>query len=170
MRFLFSYLCVFHGSETFGPYYVSVFPLTLARNNKIKSDYELYAENGSVIPTYGLIRIALNFKLRREFTWNFIAADVSKPIIGADFLSFHGLLPDLRNKQLVDSTTNIQSHGEVSAINVLSIKTINGNSKYHTLLAKFPEIKRPSAVGKSIKHNMLHYVQTTPGPPVSFKP
>lgn len=119
---------------------VSVFPRILTKGNNVKSDYELYAANGSVIPTYGTIRLALDFKLRRVFTWNFVVAAVSKPIIGADFLSFYGLLPNLRNQRLVDSLTRMKSCGEVVGANETSIKTISGKSKYHVILAKFPDI------------------------------
>jgi hypothetical protein len=36
--------------------------------------------------------------LRRDFTWRFIIADVTQPIIGADFLSHYGLFVNLRKK------------------------------------------------------------------------
>lgn len=40
-------------------------------------------------------------------------ADVSKPIIGAHFLAHYGLLVDIRNKRLVDSTTTLFINGQV---------------------------------------------------------
>lgn len=45
----------------------------------------LYAANGTKIKTYGEKTLSLNFGLRRNFVWNFVIADVTQPIIGADF-------------------------------------------------------------------------------------
>ncbi|GFU43364.1 uncharacterized protein TNCV_2480921 [Trichonephila clavipes] len=42
--------------------------------------------NNTKIPAYGMVRKELNLGLRRPFIWTFIIADVSSPIIGADFL------------------------------------------------------------------------------------
>lgn len=70
-----------------------------------KSDYKLFAANGSVINTYGSINLNQNFGLRREFNWRFVIADVTRPIIGIDFLSFYNLLVDVRNCRLIDNTT-----------------------------------------------------------------
>lgn len=45
--------------------------------------------------------------LRREFSWNFVIANVSQPIIGADFLSNFGLLVSCAESKLIDSTTKL---------------------------------------------------------------
>jgi hypothetical protein len=49
--------------------------------------------------------LRLNLGLRRDFTWRFMVADVTHPLIGADFLSHFGLLVDCRNNRLLDGTT-----------------------------------------------------------------
>lgn len=51
--------------------------------------------------------MTLNSGLRRDFTWRFFVADVTKPIIGADFLAFYKLLVDVKNRSLIDKETNI---------------------------------------------------------------
>jgi len=79
------------------------------REQRYKSDYELFAANGTVIKTYGTELLTLNFSLRRDFTWRFLVTDVSKPIIRADFLFSYGLLIDLRNNQLVDQVINLRA-------------------------------------------------------------
>lgn len=58
---------------------------------------KLYAANGSAIKTYGVLRKQVNLDMRRDFTWNFIIADVKQPIIGVDFLSEFNLLVDVKN-------------------------------------------------------------------------
>ena len=47
--------------------------------------------------------------LAKSFKWSFTIADVSKPILGADFLRHYGLLVDLKCKRLMDAETFLQS-------------------------------------------------------------
>lgn len=57
----------------------------------------LFAANGTRIDTYGQRNITLNFGLRRKFDWPFTIANVTRAIIGADFLKHYGLMVDLQN-------------------------------------------------------------------------
>ena len=66
-----------------------VFPRTYLKQRREKSTYQLYAANGTLISTFGTVTHTLNFGLRCEFTWKFVVADVLRPIIGVDFLSYH---------------------------------------------------------------------------------
>lgn len=66
---------------------------------------KLYAANGTAIKTFGVIRKQVNLGLRRDFTWNFIIANVNQSIIGADFLSHFNLLVDVKNNTLIDRNT-----------------------------------------------------------------
>lgn len=59
-----------------------VFPRSALHVRRPPTNYQLYAANGSVIKTYGYAHLQLNFGLRREFYWQFVVADVTKPIIG----------------------------------------------------------------------------------------
>ncbi|XP_044586015.1 uncharacterized protein LOC123266050 [Cotesia glomerata] len=147
-----------------------VFPRQRLRGSHAKSSYELSAANGTPIATYGFVTLSLNLGLRRDFTWRFVIADVSKPILGADFLAHYGLLPDLQNSQLNDSTTLLTFKGKVTECEEPSIKTISGSSMFHDLLREFPEITRPDGAPRQVKHNTKHYILTTPGPPVAQKP
>ena len=54
--------------------------------------------------------------LRREFSFIFTVANISKPIIGADFLAKFGILIDIKNRKLIDPLTNFS----VNAIEALS--------------------------------------------------
>lgn len=65
----------------------------------------LYGANGSAIKTHGQRFIILSLGLRRTFTWPFVIADVTRPIIGADFLRHFDLLVDLQNRRLIDPLT-----------------------------------------------------------------
>ncbi|GFU11222.1 hypothetical protein TNCV_3290331 [Trichonephila clavipes] len=73
-------------------------------NKSPQSNFSLFAANNTKIPAYGMVRKELNLGLRRPFIWTFIIADVSSPIIGADFLN---------NPSLISKST---SHGTVHHI------------------------------------------------------
>ncbi|XP_065336843.1 uncharacterized protein LOC135937612 [Cloeon dipterum] len=109
--------CYYHGSD------VCVFPRKLLKSTGAlaKTHLDLTAANGTSIKLYGVQPMPLNLGLRRDFTWNFIVADVGKPIIGMDLLHHFDLLVD---------------------------------PKRH----------------KVIKHDTLHHIKTTDGPPVFTRP
>jgi len=65
----------------------------------------------TTIYTYGTETLTLNFGLQCEFTWRFVIADVARPIIAADVLTYYGLLVDLRNPRLVDQMMNLTALG-----------------------------------------------------------
>jgi len=46
----------------------------------------MFAANDTIVPTHGSIALRLDLGLRREFSWRFVVADVTGPIIGSDFL------------------------------------------------------------------------------------
>jgi hypothetical protein len=65
-----------------------VFPRKVLPRRRERTDYTMYAANGTTIPTYGWISQSLNLGLRREFTWRFVVPDIQLPIIGVDLLSY----------------------------------------------------------------------------------
>ena len=93
---------------------VSVFP---ARRSDwlTQGDVILRAANNSSINTYGFKTLTLNFGLPRPLTWRFLVADVTQPIIGADFLLQHKLLVDLDQRRLIDTRNGTQVFTEFSA-------------------------------------------------------
>ena len=150
---------------------ICVFPRSKLHGSVNRSEYELFAANGTRITTYGTVAINLNLSLRRAFKWNFTVADVKTPTIGMDFLSHYGLLVDPRNKSLIDTTTQTSSRGYIATTDEVSVKTIIGESPYRQLLAEFPDLTRPPIFGKErTRHGVVHHIETTPGPPVYNKP
>ena len=149
---------------------ICVFPRTLIPGRLRKSDYMLSAANGTTIARYGARIMTLNLGLRRDFRWRFLIADVSKPILGADFLAHHSLLPDLTNCRLMDSITHLTYRGEVSECQVPEIRTVTGSSTYHRLLQEFPRITRPDGCPVATQYDTMHHIITTAGHPVAQKP
>lgn len=151
---------------------ICVFPRVLLRDRRARSDYVLSAVNGTRICTYGFKDFVLDLGLRRNFPWRFVVADVSKPIIGVDFLNFYNLLVDTRNKRLIDNVTTLFTCvSSVSCNNVYSVKIVSGETRYHKILDnEFPELLRPAGTHRSVPHKTLHHIRTTPGPPVACSP
>lgn len=87
---------------------ISVLPPTAEEKKSPPKSFVLYAANSTKIRTYGTKIVNCNIGLRRKFLWSFIVADVAQPIIGSDFLKHFGLLVDVKNNQLIDSTTNLK--------------------------------------------------------------
>lgn len=141
----------------------------MACNKEKLSKFKLFAANGSTINTYGNVLLNPSFGLKKSFKWKFLIADVSHPIIGADFLKHFGLLVDLRQKKLVDTDTHLDVQGKLLNVARYSeVKTLLKISTYHQLLSKFPELTNPTSF-KIVKHSVEHVIDTK-GHAVSAKP
>lgn len=152
-----------------------MYPRSSVRVSRPKTNYNLFAANGTPIATYGYIQLELNIGLRRAFSWRFVVADVSKPIIGVDFLSFYNLLVDCRNQRIMDGVTSltVPAPRQRSADSISSVRTTCAapeEDPFHHLLREFPEITRPAGKPSSPKHSTVHQIRTTAGPPVFSRP
>lgn len=132
------------------------------------SKYRLFAANGSEIRTYGVKSLVLNLKLKRAFRWTFVIADVSQPILGADFLSHYRLLVDLSSKRLVDQVTNLNVLASLVDFHQDTVNTIDSSHPYYDILKEFPDITKPVSFKEIPTHSVCHYIETT-GPPVHTK-
>ncbi|GBM33110.1 hypothetical protein AVEN_9649-1 [Araneus ventricosus] len=139
---------------------VSVFPANrFDRCNR--SMLKLVAANGSSISTFGIKTKCLDLGFDRLFNWNLIVADVSRPILGADFLERYGLLVDIKNKKLIDVESNRTTRRHLSFGSTLGITVLSGDTQFHKLLPKFPNLTNPSLNIVPKSHGIL-----TKGPPV----
>ena len=146
---------------------VSVIPATGLDTRIEQPGHTLTAANGSRINTCGTRTVSLHIA-SRKYKWNFVVADVSRPLLGADFLRSESLLVDLKGKRLVDAET-FQSvplalgRAEVDAPHLDAIST--SANQYDRLLAEFPDITVPNFAQPTTKHGVEHFI-TTKGPPV----
>ena len=143
---------------------VSVIPATGLDTRVDHHGPTLTAANGSRINTYGTRTIPLHFA-SRKYEWSFVVADVSRPLLGADFLRSKSLLVDLKGKRLVDTETFQsvplgKSEVEAPHLNAISSST----NQYDRLLAEFPDITVPNFAQPTTKHGVEHFI-TTKGPP-----
>lgn len=150
---------------------ICCYPRHLLKGRVSATDFDVRAANGSSIKTYGTIALRLNIGLRRDFHWNFVVADVGNAIIGSDFLGHYHLLPDCRNRRLIDGSTNLSVPATIASIKQSSVKTIVADdSKFSKILLEFPDVTRPPGLPRILKHSTVHHILTTDGPPVSCRP
>lgn len=147
---------------------VSVFPYSSGVKANIHAvcTPTLYAANGTCIKTYGTLRKHVNLGKRRDFSWNFVIADVKQPILGVDFLAHYGLLVDVKNNELWDKNTELRRVCSVSTSECESTKTVCVSHPLATLLNEYRDItvmnKQCEARGDA---SVRHVIETT-GQPV----
>ena len=95
-------------------------------------------------------------------------ADVLLPIIGADLANF-SLFVDCRNNRLLEGVTSLSTSAQTASTRFPNIKTI-GIGTPANKLAEFPDLTSPSGVPREVRHNTVHHIKTTHGPPVSCRP
>lgn len=147
---------------------MSIIPASRGDKSHGPSGFQLHAANGSKIRTYGTRFAKTGLGLRRRFSWNFLLADVTNAIIGADFLSHFGLLVDLGHRRLVDDGTKLHSIGGLKEAVIYGITTVDINHPFRKLLAEYREITTPPTMRCDVQHDVTHHIQTT-GPPVACR-
>ncbi|CAA9993708.1 unnamed protein product, partial [Nesidiocoris tenuis] len=135
---------------------------------KNMSSFTLYAANETPIKTYGQRLLNLDLGLRRIFPFVFTLADVSRPIIGADFLQHFGLLVDIKCQRLLDRVTTLTSQGTVTSRITPSISTTHSDipPAIAELLAKY-QLNKPSAETSTKPEasvNVYHHIPTAGQP------
>lgn len=147
---------------------ISVIPPSYSDRRK-KTDRKLYAANGTSINIYGERLLVLSLGLRRNFTWNFVIADVQSPIIGADFIHHYNLLVDLKNRRLIDPLTSASTPG--SLIKVSGIETVYvmpPDQQHADILKKFPNLLQEN-IHFDIPDTTVFHTIVTEGHPVAAK-
>ncbi|KAK8397547.1 hypothetical protein O3P69_004364 [Scylla paramamosain] len=94
----------------------------------------------------------LNFNTRR-FKWTFTIADVSRPLLGADFLRAHSLLVIQRHLNQLTFATPCNQR----LISTLSCS----NNVYAKILMDYPDIVKPQFHLAVPKHDAMDHITTT---------
>lgn len=146
---------------------VSVFPCNGVRGQTTRPTPgpNLVAANGNSIRTFGTRVIPLHIG-SQLLEWTFTLADVSQPILGADFLRGQSLLVDLMQKRLIHTPTYASVEASLSSCTAPHLATINAElDPYTRLLQAYPELTTPTFTSVRPKHAVEHFIQTE-GPPV----
>ena len=149
---------------------ISVVPPRQEDLKHIKNDLNLTAANGTVIATYGERLLNLNIGLRRKYAWIFIVADVTQPILGADFLAHYNLTVNLAHKTVTDQSTTLSTTLRESSIPATQISSTLNNiaTPYSDLLQRYPDLTKQEFT-HTPTHTITHHIKTT-GPPSFARP
>ena len=134
----------------------------------LQPDRYLVAANGSTIRTFGTRTCSLFIGVQR-FEWDFFLADISQPILGADFLLHYSLPVDFKSQRLNDSASFasvLTVPSSKCAPHLAAISTTNND--FHRLLDSYPELTTPTFSALSHKHGIVHHIETR-GPPVHVR-
>lgn len=145
---------------------VSVFPAVGADSRSGRTGPRLEAANGTAIRTYGTRKISLSIDGHR-FPWEFVIADVTQPLLGADFLCAHNLMVDIKGRRLVDTATFATFSLRRTEGHALGVHGVSSNRahSFTALLDDFPELLNPTFSSSTARHGVQHVI-TTQGPPV----
>ena len=126
----------------------------------------LIAANGSTIQTWGTQTVSLAFGGQRVFHHDFFVADVTQPILGADFFIKNHLAIDLRGRRLIDLENGSALAASVTdtPVTVAGLCTDRPNS-FFRIMQQFPDILIPRFDDSLNKHGVEHHIVTS-GPPV----
>ncbi len=143
---------------------VSIFPASGPDTRSRRSDTRLEAANGSIIHSYGTKIISLSIN-SRKYQWRFVIADVTQPLLGADFLCANDLMVDVKGQRLVDTTTFSSLPLSLTPSLASGIHNITAKDEFSELLTEFPAILTPTFSNPTAKHGVEHFIPTK-GPPI----
>lgn len=133
--------------------------------NQQQPNFRLTAANGTPIPTHGQQHLDIRIG-NRKYGWNFIVADVTLPLLGADFLAHYQLLVDIARGRLVDS-------GSLAAIPIaaapekLALQVIDVSDDFAQLRNSYPDVFKPELRQQPqipAKHGIYHHIKTSGSP------
>ena len=139
---------------------ICVFPASL-EDKKRPCQTPLAAANGSTIRTWGKRNIALHLG-KRTFSQEFILAEVTRPILGANFFANHFLIMDLARKRLLDAAEDDWAGTPREAKIICQVEAEKeGGDEFQQLLNDFKSILTPDFKFKKNKHQIYHYIPTS---------
>lgn len=157
---------------------VSIIPSRYVNNRNITpTPVKLSTATGEGISTHGEANLELAIPLlRRSFTWTFVIAEVSQPLLGFDFLGHFGINIDCKNKKLVDSNTNTRanintvdlSDTKLSPITINKLE--NTSEKIKDLFKTRPGVLTPLVHQKEVKTKIFHRINTAAASPTFSRP
>ena len=128
--------------------------------------------NGEKIKCYGQANLEIGIpSLKRSFSWTFVVADITNPLIGFDFLNEFGLIIDCKNKTIYDPLTAAKKElilNTTSPVNVV-INKVELPSFIQTSLDKYPEIISPHINKNNNYCGVYHRIDTGSHLPVFAK-
>jgi len=144
---------------------VSVYPASPNERKFNKPSISLSAANGTSIQTWGKRVFNLQFNWNKPITHEFVLADVTRPILGADFFIQHELLIDLKGRRLMSLNNVLARLQPTKAPQSVAGLSFTETNAYSQLIQRFPELLTPHFNSTINKHGIALHIVTT-GPPV----
>ena len=146
----------------------SVLPATAHDKRSSQLSTKLTAANGTPIKFYGKMRHRVTLD-KHHYTHDFYIAEVTQPILGANFFLRHHLAIDVRSHKLLNlsygNLHNAQSSHTKASVHGLSERQ---PSAYDDILQEFPSLLVPNFPSAGKKHGVEHFLDTI-GPPLSVR-
>ena len=151
---------------------VSVYPASESDKCASEGSCSLRAANGTGIMTYGTSTRHLEFP-GITLAHKFVLADVTRPLLVADFFDAHGLCVDFKGRRilrLVDTRVVFSIPATLTTLHSLSSnhQVVKIPREYRDVLEEFPEVQQPRFGSHRNAHGVTHSVPTR-GPPVFAK-
>ena len=138
---------------------VSVFPASAQERRNHKTD-PLVAANGSKIDTFGKRTISLDLGIRK-FRWSFVLADVSRPMLGADFFCSNHLLIEVYSSRIIDAKTYASVPVWHDAAPAPGLNTCTENNEFADIIKEFPSLTRPQFSTADTKHGLHPHIRAS---------
>ena len=127
-------------------------------------DIKLTGVGGNPVDTFGEFKGKIGVPgLQREFSVTFIASSL-KPILGADFLTKHGLQLDMKKRRLHDPLTSISAQINSFTDNHISLRVSHAYGKFPEILSPFRELTVPPDYSSIPQTEVTHEIKTTDTP------
>ena len=109
----------------------SILPKTMFKSSSSRINHSLVSATNEPISSYGIR--TLSFKINNHkaiITWEFIVADVSTPILGADFLAHHDISVNCNRRSITFTTSGytVFGHSRPYAISIANRMPQNFNA------------------------------------------
>ena len=145
----------------------SVFPASTADKKSRFPSTPLVAANGSPIKTWGKRNISLLLGQGRSFVQEFHVADVTEPILGADFFIANDLAIDMARRRLIAmadlATIPTRLTCQPPSASGIHAPSVNA---FDRIIDDFPELLVPRFKSTDTnKHGVEHHILTE-GPPL----
>ena len=151
---------------------VSILPSTLANGIDLTpTPISISSASGERISCLGQASLDVKIPcLRRAFQWTFVIADVTKPLLGFDFLNKFGLTIDCKNKSVHDSLTErtVAVHSSTSYVNLV-INDVSLPAFVQDLVNTYPSITSPHDDANAEYCGVYHRIDTGSHAPVFAK-
>ena len=144
---------------------LSILPISFKPDPDTKN-FSLRAANGSIVKTLGTLSLSFTLpNFSSIFNWNFCVADVTHPILGADFLCANSFLVDCRSHSLTSTDPSIFSISSVLPESSNKISTPTLTPFVQSLLDKWPGLISNTKTFSAV-NTYSHSITVTPSPPL----